>query len=250
MNAAISRSGAWPRHAEMEARLLKVGGLTPFSATDLPGSLSAVVFVQGCPWRCRYCHNPHLQARTAASPIDWADVLALLERRVGLVDAVVFSGGEPTMDPALESAIAQVRQLGFRIGMHTACIYPQRLAQVLPLLDWIGFDVKAPFGNYDKITRVTDSGAQVRACTELIVASGIAHDCRTTIHPSLLAEHEILELARTLSGIGVRNYSLQQFRATGCSDRALNAVASKAYPSAATVSKLARLFPQFTLRAA
>ena len=82
-------------------RLLKVGGVAPFTATDYPGQLAAVLFVQGCPWRCGYCHNTHLQPRTREGAVSWAKVMSFLARRVGLIDAVVFSGGEPTSDPAL-----------------------------------------------------------------------------------------------------------------------------------------------------
>lgn len=80
-------------------RPLKVGGLVPFTATDYPGQFAAVVFVQGCPWRCGYCHNPHLQPRSQPAEIEWDALLAFLARRVGLIDAVVFSGGEPSIDP-------------------------------------------------------------------------------------------------------------------------------------------------------
>src|SRR5690606_12286562 len=107
------------RSLEGRPRRLKVGGLTPFTATDYPGHLSAVVFVQGCPWRCGYCHNPHLQERTPHSPIPWNDVLTLLDRRRGLIYAVVFSGGEPTMDPCLADALRETRALGFKIGLHS-----------------------------------------------------------------------------------------------------------------------------------
>ena len=80
---------------------LVIGGFVSFTATDYPGKLAAVVFCQGCPWRCGYCHNPHLQERTRDSPLSWSALLTGLERRVGLLDAVVFCGGEATMDPAL-----------------------------------------------------------------------------------------------------------------------------------------------------
>ena len=140
-------------------KVLKVGGYTPFTATDYPGKLAAVVFVQGCPWRCGYCHNPHLQSRTTDSPVPWAAVLARLCRRVGLIDAVVFSGGEPTMDPGLEEAICAVRAMGFSVGLHTAGMYPQRLAAVLPLVDWVGMDIKASAHGYDAITGVAHSDA-------------------------------------------------------------------------------------------
>src|SRR2546425_1022480 len=103
MNALISTNDVrCPIRINQQARRWpKVGGVTPFSATDYPGKLAAVIFIQGCPWRCGYCHNPHLQLRTGASLLRWPQVIDLLQRRVGLIDAVVFSGGEPTTDPAL-----------------------------------------------------------------------------------------------------------------------------------------------------
>lgn len=232
----------------MAARQLKVGGVTAFSATDYPGKLAAVVFVQGCPWRCGYCHNPHLQRRGAPAGLEWEAVLDLLRRRTGLVDAVVFSGGEPTTDPALARAIAEVRAMGFAIGLHTACVYPRRLAAVLPLVDWVGFDIKAPFAHYQRITGVAGSGSQARDCARLILASGVDYECRTTIHPTLLAQHEVRELAATLAGLGVRNYALQVFRAQGCADTLLNAAATGGYPDQATLDAVGGLFDRFTLR--
>lgn len=232
----------------MTPRLLKVGGITPFTATDYPGKLAAVVFVQGCPWRCGYCHNPHLQLRTIDSPLHWSNVLALLKRRVGLIDAVVFSGGESTIDSALREAILEVRALGFDIGLHTAGIYPARLADILPLVDWIGLDIKAPFACYERITGIADSGRQALASAKAILASGVKHEFRTTIHPTLLNENEILSLATTLSGMGVNDYALQVFRPQGCRDDSLNTVATAGYPTEDLVQRISALFPQFTLR--
>ena len=229
---------------------LKVGGLTPFSATDYPGQLAAVVFVQGCPWACGYCHNPHLQPRTTDSPLAWAQVRARLQRRVGLLDAVVFSGGEPTMDPALADAMREVRALGFAVGLHTAGAYPRRLAEVLPLVDWVGFDVKAAFAGYASITGTKDSGRHALASAEAVLASGVAHEFRTTVHPDLHTEPHILALAQTLHQIGVTHYALQVFRATGCAHAQLYQRATAGYPSAALVAQIASLFANFTLRRA
>lgn len=231
----------------MGARQLKVGGITAFSATDYPGKLAAVVFVQGCPWRCGYCHNPHLQVRSAAAALPWQSVLDLLRRRIGLVDAVVFSGGEPTTDPALARAIGEVRAMGFGVGLHTACVYPRRLASVLPLLDWVGFDIKAPFEHYARITGVAGSGDHARDCARLIIDSGVDYECRTTIHPSLLAQEEVRALAATLSELGVQNYVLQLFRAQGCANSLLN-VATAGYPDQLTLEALGAMFKRFTLR--
>lgn len=231
-------------------RMLKVGGMTPFSATDYPGKLAAVVFVQGCPWRCGYCHNPHLQPRPGTSPLAWQQVLELLRRRVGLIDAVVFSGGEPTIDAALVDAICAVRELGFEVGLHSAGTYPKRLAQILPLLDWVGLDIKAPFAQYDRITQIAGSGDKALAAAEAILACGVDYEFRTTIHPSLLPEADILALAQSLARTGANNYVLQVFRAQGSRDEALNAVAMAAYPGAALLRQVTELFPRFLLRRA
>ena len=232
----------------MDGRPLKVGGYTPFSTTDYPGQLAAVVFVQGCPWRCGYCHNPHLQERTRDSPLSWSALLAGLERRVGLLDAVVFCGGEATMDPALSTAIQQVRALGFKVGLETACIYPDRLRKVLPSLDWVGFDVKAPFDRYADITGVAGSGEPARASVEAIIASGVDYECRTTVHPAHLPSSVLIELAGTLAGMGVANYVLQEFRATGCDNEALVAAAIAGYPGEETLARIAPMFPRFAMR--
>ena len=232
----------------MQGGALMVGGYTPFSATDYPGQLAAVVFVQGCAWRCGYCHNPHLQQRPRRSPLPWALIHERLARRAGLLDAVVFSGGEPTTDAALPGAIADARALGFRIGLHTACIYPDRLKAVLPLVDWVGFDVKAPFAAYSGVTGVAGSGRQAEACVRAILDSGVDYECRTTVHPQLLPPRALQSMAAALAALGVENYVLQPFRATGCGDAALAAAALPGYPDAQLVAAIAPLFKRFAVR--
>jgi len=231
-------------------RSLKVGGVTPFTATDFPGLLAAVVFVQGCPWRCGYCHNTHLQPRTRHAAVDWQDVMHLISRRVGLIDGVVFSGGEPTSDPALAHAIGDVRKLGFKVGMHSAGTHPRRFERVLPQLDWVGFDVKALFEEYERITRVRDSGEPARRSLEALLASGVDFECRTTAHPSLHSEPALLALGQTLAAMGVKRYVLQIFRKQGSHDAALNAVGVSGYPSEATIEHVRGLFQSFDIRRA
>lgn len=223
----------------------RVGGLVEFSTLDYPGHLSAVVFVQGCPWHCGYCHNPHLQPRENAGA-HWTRVRTLLERRVGLVDSVVFSGGEPTADPALADAMREVRGMGYDIALHTAGIYPRRLEQVLPLVDWVALDVKAPFDHYGAVTGVSGSGEQARESVRIVLASGIDYEMRTTFDPGWLTEFDVRVVAHSLADRGVRNFALQEFRAAGCTDtRPRTRTASPALRS-----ELAQMFPRFTYRAA
>jgi len=159
--------------------VLRVGGLTRLSASDYPGKLAAVVFCQGCAWRCAYCHNPELQPRRGEKEISWPDVLAFLERRRGLLDAVVFSGGEPTLQRGLAQAAREVKALGFLVGLHTAGIVPRRLAEVLPLVDWVAMDMKAKFDGHESVTRVRGSAHRAQESRELILASGTACEFHT-----------------------------------------------------------------------
>lgn len=93
--------------------MLIIGGLTPFTTIDFPGKLAAVIFCQGCPWRCGYCHNRHLLDAGQPGTVPWHEVIRFLEQRRGLLDAVVFSGGEPTLQTRLPDAVAAVRRMGF-----------------------------------------------------------------------------------------------------------------------------------------
>ena len=158
--------------------MLRVGGLTPLSASDYPDRLAAVVFCQGCAWRCTYCHNPHLLP-FRATEVTWSGIVEFLEKRKGLLDAVVFSGGEPTLQPALKGAMKEVNGLGYLVGLHTAGIAPRMLERVLPLVDWVAMDLKADWARHAEVTRVAGSGAHARRSMELIRASGVAHRFHT-----------------------------------------------------------------------
>ncbi|WP_461384363.1 anaerobic ribonucleoside-triphosphate reductase activating protein [Devosia indica] len=197
---------------------IRIGGLARLSSCDWPGQLVATIFCQGCPWACRYCHNPHLIPANGDTQIDWQTVLTFLKGRCGLLDGVVFSGGEPTLQPHLESAIKQVKAMGFRIGLHTGGPYPGRLAQILPLVDWVGFDIKAPKKAYDRITGARHSGNKATRSLRLLLDSGVAYDLRTTVHPDLLSKEELLELAAEVSDAGGKDHRIQKFRPDGCAD--------------------------------
>lgn len=218
---------------------LRVGGLTRWTSIDFPGRLAAVVFCQGCPWRCGYCHNPDLLQAGAATGQDWAQVRAFLQTRVGLLDGVVFSGGEPTLQAALPAALADVRALGFETALHTGGMYPQRLAALLPLLDWVGLDIKAPWAHYGAVTATPGSAVPVQESLHMLLASGRSYECRTTWHAGLFSVAELLALAQDLAGRGVRNWVLQAGRQGAFADL-----------SPDVVRHFAGLFPQFAQRQA
>jgi pyruvate formate lyase activating enzyme len=228
---------------EAQALPLRLGGLTPLTSIDFPDRLAAVLYCQGCPWRCSYCHNPELLAADAPTNLSWAQVLAFLQRRRGLLDGVVFSGGEPTLQAALPDALAQVRALGFETALHTGGMYPQRLAALLPLLDWVGLDIKGPLQQHDAITGVPGSGLRARESLALLLASGVDYECRTTWHAGLFSADALLGLADELAGLGVTHWALQQCRPAA----EVNAEWSLAPDQ---TQALAARFTNFTLRRA
>jgi pyruvate formate lyase activating enzyme len=229
--------------------MLRVGGLTPLSTTDWPGMLAAVVFCQGCPWRCGYCHNAGLIPPRGEHEVPWPDVMAFLRRRQGLLDGVVFSGGEPTLQAGLVDAMRDVRALGFKIGLHTGGMVADNLAAVLPLVDWVGLDVKAPLADYSRTTGAAGSGERAYAGLQQVLASGVAHEIRTTVHPALLDDADLIAMARDLAARGVKHYVIQAFRSQGCQNESLcrNTTRDRALQDVA--AELAGLFEDFSVRA-
>lgn len=210
---------------------LEVGGLTALSTSDYPGMLAAVVFCQGCPWRCGYCQNPHLLTRHSAHPLLWGEVRGFLRRRHGLLDAVVFSGGEPTLQRGLLAAVKEVKEMGFKVGLHTGGAYPYRLAKLLPYLDWVGMDIKTRFAEYDRVTLAPGSGVRAKKSVQLLLESGVDHEFRTTIHPLLISRQQLNLLAKELAQLGVEHYVLQKFRRKGCANPDLVNAAEQALPA-------------------
>lgn len=205
---------------------LRIGGWEKFSVVDWPGRLVTTVFCQGCGWRCGYCHNAHLIPFRGEAEIAWEAVLEWLPRRRGLLDGVVFSGGEPTLQAELPEAMREVRALGFGVGLHTGGPVPEAFARVLPLVDWVGFDFKAPWKDYAKVTG-RDAGEAARESLRMVRAAGVACEVRTTWHPLLLSEGDVAVMAEELVAERVEAWTVQRFRSEGCVDAVLCAAAER-----------------------
>ncbi|MFS0705816.1 anaerobic ribonucleoside-triphosphate reductase activating protein [Cellulomonas sp. 179-A 9B4 NHS] len=200
------------------ADTLAVAGLTRLSTVDWPGRLVATVFLQGCPWRCTYCHNSAILDPRTPGTVPWQDVRDLLARRRGLLDGVVLSGGEPTRQAGVVAAAREVRAAGFGVGLHTSGAYPARLPALLPHVDWVGFDVKAPARLYRAITRTgagTASADRAFAALRTVLASGVDVQVRTTVDPTVLTDADVAELTAVLADLGVRDHVLQRARPDG-----------------------------------
>jgi len=232
---------------QSNADAVLVGGLTPLTTIDYPGELSAVVFLQGCAWRCGYCQNSELIPRKNQHGIDWLEVIKLLEKRRGLLDAVVFSGGEPTLQSGLLGAIQQVRSIGFKIGLHTAGAYPDRLQKVLAFVDWVGFDIKSAPADYEEITGVRGSGQRAWQSARLLLDSGVEHEFRTTVHPDMLNNQQLKDLSKALIEAGAERFVIQDCVTRNCLDKKRQS-AKSSKPSIELLTEIGKQFCNFDHR--
>lgn len=203
---------------------LAIAGLARLSVCDWPGRLVATVFTQGCPWRCTYCHNPDLIDPRRPGQVPWSQVWSHLRARVGLLDAVVFSGGEPTIQPGLAGAIALVRELGFAVGLHTSGVRPAQLDALLPQLDWVGLDVKGLPTHYPRLTGSRGAVAPVLRSLRLVLDSGVDHELRVTVDAEHHTSAQVAELVDWLRREGATAIVLQERRTAGIADAASVAV--------------------------
>lgn len=212
---------------------MKFAGLLKQSLTDYPGKIAAVLFSRGCNLRCPFCHNAHLlvkPGRTASvtGEIEEQELLTFLQERQGFLDAVVFSGGEPTINPELPEVIRQAKRAGYLIKLDTNGNNPQMLTQLLKdnLLDYVAMDIKAPL-DYKKYLEASgrlspEDFFNVRAAINLLQEAAIEVEFRTTVVPLWHSPEDIVAIARYIEGAEL--YCLQQFNPLATLDSGLSSV--------------------------
>ncbi len=205
-------SPAEPGVVDRDASQLPIAGLTNLSTCDWPGRLVTTVFVQGCPWRCGYCHNPDLIDSRTPGSIRWQAVRAHLEQRRGLLDGVVFSGGEPTRAAQLPAAMAEVRERGFLVGLHTSGAYPHRLQDVLSMAHWVGLDIKGLPEQYPRITGRQNAARRAFDSLDRLLNSGVDCEVRITVDPRYHSVEAVTDLLARLRQRGTPNVVLQAAR--------------------------------------
>jgi pyruvate formate lyase activating enzyme len=188
---------------------VNIGGYLPFSTVDYPGEICSVVFLQGCLWKCSYCHNPELLDPNKKTTITSNDYLNFLKTRTNKLDAVVFSGGEPCLQGDMIPLAKQIKDLGFKLGLHTNGAFPSRIMAILPFFDWIGIDYKCLFKDYKDLTKVVSASESVRQSIQLVVDSGVSYEVRTTIIPGYHTDETILLGVQELVNLNVRHYRIQ-----------------------------------------
>ncbi len=190
---------------------VQIGGLVSFTTIDYPGKLAAVLFLVGCPLRCAYCSNPHLLTPHDGE-YDPERVLDWLQSRVGKLEAVVFSGGEALMqgDAAIEY-MRRVREIGFKIGLHTNGFYPDTLRRAADLIDWIGLDFKAMREKYPDLTGQHIAYDNMIKSLDVWLATGKDFEVRITCDPRFIDKSDLIKIAEILNERGVSNIAIQKY---------------------------------------
>lgn len=191
---------------------MKIGGLQKSSLLDFPGKIAAIIFTQGCNFRCTYCHNPELlPANGGISPMEFLD---FLKTRRGKLDGVVISGGEPCLQKDLMDFVRQIKNMGFLMKLDTNGTFPNVIKEILAqnLVDYIAMDIKAPLEKYSAVACAKISPEKIQKSIELIKNSGLDYEFRTTVVKSQLTIDDFEKIGEMISG--AKRYYLQKFLAS------------------------------------
>lgn len=188
------------------------GGFEKFTLIDYPGKTACMVYTIGCPFRCPYCHNPELVSQVCETKIDEEKVIDFLRSRVGLLDGVVITGGEPSMHgDNLINFMRRVKLLNFSIKLDSNGVDPSFLQKVIQenLVDYIAMDIKSPMVKYMQTVNRSVDVESIRKSIEIIKSSGKDYEFRTTVLDSLLSFDDIDKIGTEI--FGAKRYFLQKF---------------------------------------
>lgn len=198
-----------------------LGGFQKSSLIDFPGKIAAIIFTQGCNFKCGYCHNPALVPmlieeglRGAAglpAAHDSTKILDFLKTRTGKLDGVVITGGEPTLQPDLAEFLAEIKALGFDIKLDTNGTNPKMLKHLVRerLVDYVAMDIKGPIEKYPIICKNSPAQEAVLESINFLIQSGIEYEFRTTVVKSQLEKEDFVKISQMIKG--AKKYYLQKF---------------------------------------
>lgn len=176
-------------------------GVEKLSLVDYDHHMSAVLFSPGCNFACPFCHNSALViAPEFNKPIPFEEILSFLKKRQGLLDAVVVTGGEPTLMPDLKNKISQIRELGYKIKLDSNGSHPEKIKELVEegLLDYIAMDVKASFDTYPSITNSRVNIDKIKESIEYIKSCGVDYEFRTTLVAEYHDEEDIRKMSEDI----------------------------------------------------
>lgn len=192
---------------------MQIAGLQKSSLVDYPSKIAAVVFTLGCNFRCQYCHNPNILAAVSSNKLfDEAAVFDFLNTRVNKLDAVVVSGGEPTLQKDLPAFFKKLKELGFLTKLDTNGSSPKMLEYLINnnLLDYAAMDIKAPLEKYKEVACSNIDTNDIVKSIEILKSSQIDYEFRTTTVKSQLSFDDFEKIGIILKG--AKRYYLQKFK--------------------------------------
>jgi pyruvate formate lyase activating enzyme len=196
--------------------LLIIGGIQKTTLIDFPQRVAAIVFTQGCNFRCGYCHNPELLKYNSNYIYKLNDFFDFLKSRQGKLDWVFITGGEPTLQSGLYEFIKKIKFLGFEVKLDTNGTNPNIIRKLMNdnLLDYLAMDIKAPIDKYNQIAGVSVNIDNVIKSIDIIKSSDIDYEFRTTVVKSQLSPEDFNKIGMMLQG--AKLYYLQKFIPSKC----------------------------------
>lgn len=193
---------------------MRIVGFIPTSLVDWDGKITSVIFVAGCNFSCPFCQNAPVADDDPSLPtITYEEIKSLLEQKLGWLDGVVITGGEPMMHPEIFELCARIKQLGLKVKMDTngSFPYPLKRAIALKLIDAVAMDIKAPLNSRysSAVGRRLPSLAPIRRSIKLLIESGIEYEFRATLVPGLINPEDIPEIGNAIKG--AKTVVFQQF---------------------------------------
>lgn len=197
---------------------MKIVGIQKLTLLDYPGRVACTVFLNGCNFKCPYCHNAQLLDQDAEQIMSVESLLLFLKKRQGILDGVCITGGEPTIHPQLPSLVRAVRELGFSVKLDTNGSRPEILGQLLKegLVDYVAMDLKNGPEDYGQTVGIQNVDlTKIRESICLLLNSGIRFELRTTVVKPLHSGECLTSMANWLlevtNGRGVPRLFVQSF---------------------------------------
>ena len=194
---------------------MKICGMQKLTALDYPGRIACTVFTPGCDFRCPFCHNAALVTEAPAE-MDAEELFTYLAKRRGVLDGVAVTGGEPLLQPDLVDFLRRVKDMGYAVKLDTNGSLPQRLAEVIKagVVDYIAMDIKNAPAKYAETCGMeqVDMDAITRSI-ELIMASGIDYEFRTTAVAELHSDSDFEAMGQMIRG--AKRWFIQNFVDSG-----------------------------------
>lgn len=181
-----------------------IAGLQKMTLLDFPGKVACTLFLQGCNWRCPFCHNSELLSGPAETPMETDAFLRFLQSRKGLLDGVCISGGEPTLQKDLPALMESIRQMGYAIKLDTNGSRPEVLRNLAEkkLVDYVAMDIKNSPSMYAQTCGIPymDMGP-IEESIQYLVSSSLPHEFRTTLVHPLHSDNSVLEMGKWLASL-------------------------------------------------